>query len=257
LLAVASLLVIASLSMLITRIGTAALALTGISRELAYFQAFSAFSGVGFTTMESEQVVSHPVRRRILLSLMLAGNVGIVTGISSLILTFVQVGTPTEWASRLFLLVGGFAVLFLVAWSKWVDALLSRIIGWGLNRWTDLQIIDYESLLQISDGYAVLEIVVHEHEWLANKTLSDLNLIQEGVVVLGIKRQDDSYVGSPTKDSSVVPGDTLVLYGRRSLLAELSKRGRGAAGAGAHQQAMADQRIRLKEQTLRDAAHNL
>jgi len=55
------LLIILTLSILITRIATVALTLTGLSRDSARFQARSAFLGVGFTTIESESVVRHPV----------------------------------------------------------------------------------------------------------------------------------------------------------------------------------------------------
>ena len=61
-LAVVSLLLIITLSLLMTRIASVALVHTGLSREVARFQARSAFSGVGFTTSEAESVVAHPVR---------------------------------------------------------------------------------------------------------------------------------------------------------------------------------------------------
>ena len=86
--AIISLLVVVALSLLITRIATVALTLTGLSQEVARFQARSAFSGVGFTTKESEQVVHHPVRRRIVLLLILLGNAGVVSVLASLILSF-------------------------------------------------------------------------------------------------------------------------------------------------------------------------
>lgn len=72
-LSIVSLLIVLTLSILVTRIATVALAHTGLSRESAKFQARSAFTGVGFTTNESEKVVNHPIRRRILLLLMLLG----------------------------------------------------------------------------------------------------------------------------------------------------------------------------------------
>ncbi len=76
---IAVILIIATLvlSLTITRIGAVALMLTGISAESARFQARSAFSGVGFTTTEAVAVVNHPVRRRIVMVLMLMGNVGV------------------------------------------------------------------------------------------------------------------------------------------------------------------------------------
>ena len=48
-----SLLVVVAVGLLVVRIGTVALVLTGLSKELAHFQALSAFMGVGFTTSQS------------------------------------------------------------------------------------------------------------------------------------------------------------------------------------------------------------
>jgi hypothetical protein len=72
--ALVSLLVIIALSIIVVRIGSIALELTGVSSEIASFQAQSAFSGVGFTTTESETIVTHPVRRRIIKILILWGT---------------------------------------------------------------------------------------------------------------------------------------------------------------------------------------
>lgn len=78
--AIFSLLTVLNLSFLITRFGSAALALTGVSNELARLQAVSAFTGVGFTTSESERIVNHPARRKILIVLMILGNAGTISG---------------------------------------------------------------------------------------------------------------------------------------------------------------------------------
>ena len=53
-------LIVVILSVLVTRVATIALVHTGLSREAAQFQARSAFTGVGYTTTESERIVKHP-----------------------------------------------------------------------------------------------------------------------------------------------------------------------------------------------------
>ena len=83
--AILSLLVVILISIMITRVATVALTATGLSRETAKFQARSALTGAGFTTTESESVVRHPVRRRIVMWLMLAGSAGIAAVIGSLV----------------------------------------------------------------------------------------------------------------------------------------------------------------------------
>ena len=66
------------------RTGTLALQRTGLSREASSFQAQSAFMGVGFTTKESEAVVNHPLRRRIVRTLMWGGYSGIAVSVSTI-----------------------------------------------------------------------------------------------------------------------------------------------------------------------------
>lgn len=112
-------------SILITRIATIALTHTGLSRESSKFQARSAFTGVGFTTTESEKVVNHPLRRKILQLLMILGNAGIVTGVASLIIGFSGLeGTTDAWI-KIAILVGFVIILWHLASSRWVDRLLS------------------------------------------------------------------------------------------------------------------------------------
>lgn len=91
-----SVILILVVSILITRIATVALTHTGLSKKSSKFQARSAFTGVGFTTNESEKVVNHPVRRKILLILMILGNAGIISGITSLIIGFTDIEDGTD-----------------------------------------------------------------------------------------------------------------------------------------------------------------
>ena len=51
--AIATVFVVVIVSLLVTRVATVALTLTGMSREMVRFQARSALTGVGFTTSEA------------------------------------------------------------------------------------------------------------------------------------------------------------------------------------------------------------
>jgi hypothetical protein len=200
--AVLTVFVVVSLSLLITRIGTVAFALTGMSREAAHFQARSAFFGVGFTTTEAEQVVNHPVRRRIALWLMILGNAGIVTVLASSVLSFTN-STGAQTGERVAMLVGGVLVLLLVARSRWVDRRLSRAIVRALRRWAQLDVRDYVSLLDLAGEYDISELEVEEDDWLADRTLRELHLRDEGVVVLGLQRPGAGYAGAPDGEFEV------------------------------------------------------
>ncbi|ACB51342.1 hypothetical protein cce_1992 [Crocosphaera subtropica ATCC 51142] len=250
--ALASVLITVTVSLIITRIGTQALAMTGLSRPLALFQARSAFTGAGFTTSESEQVVDHPVRRRIIMWLMFLGNVGIVTVISSLVLTFISIGDNQGWVSRFFFLVIGLSTLWVVATNQWVDRIIEQLIAWALHRWTQLQIQDYANLLQLSGDYGVRELKVKKEDWLANQSLKKLNLFSEGVAVLGIYRCDGTYIGVPRGSTSIRPQDTLVIYGRLPDLEELDSRRTGILGEQAHERGVRKQKQVMEVQDKKD-----
>jgi K+/H+ antiporter YhaU regulatory subunit KhtT len=239
--ALLSLLVVLSVSLLIMRVGSMALTMTGLSRESAQFQAQSAFLGVGFTTRESEHVVGHPVRRRIIMVLMLLGNAGIVITVSGLMLVFLNASGPSGWLPRVAGLTAGAAAIWLLFTSKVIDRHLSRLIGAALQRWTDLEVRDYASLLRLVGEYSVIELRVEPGDWLADKTLAELSLRSEGVLVLGIERTDRSYVGAPRGPTSVQPGDLLIIYGKSSLVKELDRRPAGEAGDQAHLDAVGRQ----------------
>ncbi len=129
---VLSLLVALTLSMLITRVAALALMFTGLSREAAKFQARSAFTGVGYTTHESEGIVNHPVRRRIIMLLMLVGNIGVATVVATMMVSF----TSTTGATRdqrtviLFILAAGLVLMWIVFNSRWIERHMNRIIAW-------------------------------------------------------------------------------------------------------------------------------
>jgi len=115
-----SLIIIIPLSIPVNRIATIALIQTGLSKEVAKFQARSALTGVGFTTSESENIVQQPVRRRILFTLMLIGNAGIISVMASLVLTFINIGEGEfSWGYRLLILAGSLAALGLLPGSRW------------------------------------------------------------------------------------------------------------------------------------------
>jgi len=62
--------VVVFISVMIRKVATVALQLTGLDKPTASFQALSALTGTGFTTREAELVISHPMRRKVISTLM-------------------------------------------------------------------------------------------------------------------------------------------------------------------------------------------
>jgi hypothetical protein len=241
------------ISLIITRVATIALTFTGISREVARFQARSALTGAGFTTAESEAMMRHPVRRRILMMLMLAGNAGIVTVIASAVLVFVQPASET-WSNYILVVIVGMAILLPLSLSKRVDKHLSRMIALMLRRWTELESSDAASLIYLGGDYQVSELEVGPEDWLANETLADLRLHDEGVLVLGIQKPGGDYYGAPIASTMIRTNDILLLYGTGEMIYKLDRRRKGLGGKVDHFESVDRQKRVLKEQEESDTS---
>jgi K+/H+ antiporter YhaU regulatory subunit KhtT len=221
--AIVSLLVVVVLSLVVTRVGAVALRLTGMSQDAARFQARSALTGSGFTTSESEQVVSHPVRRRIVGMLMLLGNIGLVAASGTLIVSLVGIKEDSA-PSSLFVLIGGLIALYLIASSKAIDRLMCSIITWALGRYTDIETRDFSTLLHLHGDYQIGEINVLQQDAMAGLTLAQAKLKDQGVLVLGIIDQNNEYEGMPSAHHLIEEGQTLIIYGLPDSVQELDCR---------------------------------
>lgn len=236
-----------------------ALMFTGLSREAARFQARSAFSGVGYTTREAENIVNHPVRRKIVMILMLMGNIGIATVMATVMISFTDTvnRSLSYQLSILAILLVGVIVLFLLFSSRWVERQMNKVIAWALRRFTDLEVRDYQALLQLADGYGVSEMLIESSHWLAGGVLKDMRLSDEGILILGIHRGKDGYKGIPRADDIINVGDNLILYGRLENIHKLDRRKHGSLGDKEHakqvkQQAEHEQTLELEPASEQD-----
>lgn len=247
-LSVLALLIALFVGLLVTRVATAVLVATGMSRQYARFQARSAFTGVGFTTSEAEQVVNHPVRRRVVMTLMLLGNLGIATLVVTLFQTFTNTSSGREGVLRLAGIVFGLMAIWWLSSSQKFDNLIRRVLQRFLDGEKSISLRDYAGLLQLAHDYDIGELSIREGDWLSGKSLARLKLNDEGVIVLGVER-DGGYDGTPRGDYVIETGDILVLYGRNEVLQELDNRRAGMSGELNHIDRVAEQRKRDADAT--------
>lgn len=230
--AIASLLAVVAVSLVVTRVATVILVASGMSRESARFQARSAFTGAGFTTSESEDVTAHPLRRRVVMTLMLLGNAGIVAAASGLILGF-RGGATGDSVVRVLELVAGLMAIVIVSRNARVDRRLTGWIRVGLHRFTDLPEQDTGELLELPEDRVVAELALREGDWLVGRPLAGIERRREGARVLGIHRSGGAYDDDLTAETTAGPGDVLVLYATRAALGELDRRRAGEPQAPA------------------------
>jgi K+/H+ antiporter YhaU regulatory subunit KhtT len=175
------------------------------------------------------------------MTLMLLGNVGVISILASLVLTFVgDEGETLAIVEKIGVLAGAFLLLFLLSKSKWVDRLISRWIDHLLDKYTDIKIRDFAGILHLSGEYEITEMLVEKDHWMGSKKLGKLNLRQEGLNLIGIERSDGTYLGMPDGSTTIYEGDTLILYGRESALKRLNQRRKGRKGAMERRKAIAE-----------------
>ena len=149
--------------------------------------------------------------------------------------------------------VGGVAVLWILANSDYLELWMRRLIKKGLKKWTDLDVHDYSELLKLTGEYTVRELMVSEDSWIAEKPLKECRLREEGILVLGINRSDGSYLGAPLGTSKIYPGDVLIIYGRAESIQQLDQRKANAQGEREHKKARDEQKREEEEQARMDA----
>lgn len=207
-----ALLVIATVAVVVVRIGATALMMTGLSTDIASFQAYSAFFGVGFTTAEAELVVNHPMRRKIIRHLILAGNIGLTGALASTVTAFVAT-TFQEAVLRVGIIAVGLGALLLLSRSHVLCRLVDRTILSAMRRSHSPIVADYALLLRVDAGYAISEVELDTGHWLVGRTLGQSELSTLGVLVLGIRRREGEHIGTPRAQTLLMPGDVLTVYG--------------------------------------------
>jgi len=209
--AVVLLLAIAAGSYLIVRVAAVGLELTGIDRERANFQALSAFTNSGFTTRESEEMVRHPVRRRLISVLMILGHAGMVTTIGTFAASLLE-GSVGKTALTIGIPVVGFALAVRLLRMLGV----TRRVHDALRRWLaaryDFLAPSTEEMLRVNEGFGVRKIRIHADSPLAGRYLRELDLKPRGVQILAVER-GDRFIPTPTGEDRLEGGDLLVVYG--------------------------------------------
>jgi hypothetical protein len=217
---IVALIIITVLSLLVVRISSHALVMTGLSVDTARFQAVSAFFGVGFTTREAELVVNHPVRRRIIRDLIVVGNIGLTSALATVVVSFVAHENKLD---RVLLKLSALVVALFLFWVLWKIRFFRTSVDWVILRSIErigvVKALDYEVLLRAQHGYGVAECVLEPGHPLVGKTLAEVKLRNQGVVVLGIARvglndEPGVYIGAPHGEAMLLAGDVLTVYGR-------------------------------------------
>jgi MFS family permease len=199
-------------SFVIVRIGAFALHLTGMDPGVASFQALSAFSGTGFTTRESERVVSHRSRRRIITILIILGNAGLVTIVATLVASFTQVTGYSWFFIRLAMIVVGIFLLYrIIIRSKAANSLLERLRNPLMKRIT-IEAPPYEEILHIGGKWSVNLVIIRKDSRHIGASMAEVVATVDNVDILGIDRIG-GFISRPRTHEKIEIGDRILIYG--------------------------------------------
>ena len=189
---------------------------TGLPEEKARFQVMSLLTGCGFTTRESEIIISSRGRRRLARVTMLFGYVFNITIVTAFINIFLSLKvTQVEHVFQGIFLPMAVVVLVFTALRMpgvraWLDNLLARLAGKVLRQGQEnaVLLIDYigqDSIAQV--------MVRHVPEYLQDVTLAESGLrAKENLLVMLVERGGKN-PAPPTAVTIFRDGDKLTVFG--------------------------------------------
>lgn len=201
---------------IIIEIFTVIFMLTGMSNTRAKFQVISLLTNCGFTTTESEIVVSSRKRRKIAITIMLFGiifNVTVVSLLVNAVLSFSKNNQFNIFQAILnllgflaFILIIKKVPFFRVAFDNVVKRIATKVIF--SNKANPMLILDN------FNGFVIVQIkIIDIPEKLNNKTLVESGISKDyGIKVLNIKR-DNKTKGNVSKSEVIMKDDRLIVYG--------------------------------------------
>ena len=206
--------------------------LTGLTEEKARFQVISLLTNSGFTTRESEAVVSSKIRRRLARATMLFGYAFTVTIVSTTVNFFMTLG-KSELNALLYLipvllaLMTGFHLLrrsavFKTKFDNWIERIGNRLIfGQDANA-----VVLVEEYGEMVVAHIYLRTVP---ALLENTTLAQSGLMSRyNIMVLMVKTRTDE--ARQARAATILKKDDIIMVlGRRKAIREVFEKGASAA----------------------------
>ncbi len=196
--------------------------LTGLPAEKARFQVISLLTGTGFTTRESEFILSSRRRRQLARVTMLFGYVFNLTIVSAFVNVFLSM--KLIQFSHEFL---GFLIPLATAALIFICMRVPKIHAWGdnlLRRMADKVLDQQETFNAIllvdnigSDSIAQITLR-HIPEEYQGKSLAETRLRPEtGILVMLVERKGDKPLPAQA-DTVFEPGDKLTVFGNYKII---------------------------------------
>ena len=198
--------------------------LTGLTEEKARFQVISLLTNSGFTTQESEAVVSSKIRRRLARATMLFGYAFTVTIVSTTVNFFMTLGEG-ELHTLLIVLPILLVVIILfhilrrstflkTKFDAWIESIGSRIM-FGKNANPVVRVEDYGHM-------AVAHILLHQVPAMLKDTpLSQSGLMSRYNIMVMMVKNKKQQARQANAHTILHPGDIVMVLGDRKSIREV------------------------------------
>ena len=205
------------LYLVITELFTFFFRFTGLPADKARFQVISLLTGTGFTTRESEIILSSRRRRRLARVTMLFGYVFNITIVSTFINVFISVkdANITQQIFGLLIPLGLVALVFVLMRAPgvraWTDNLMRRLVDRFIYKHETFNaVLLIENISSESIAQVTLRHIPEEYQ---GKMLAETRLRAEtGIMVMLVERAGKEPV--PAQASTVFEaGDKLTVFG--------------------------------------------
>ncbi len=213
---------IVAIYLFIIEIFTVIFRITGLSYETANYQAISLLTTCGFTTSESEIVLTTKHRRQVAKWAMLFGymfSVILATSIINIIISATRSQNEESMYSLFFII---FVPLFFIVMFKLkslrrvVDNLIKKVVE---TIFMKKVLINPFYVLEMYGKEAICELLVtHVPNEIAGKTIFESGVRNKyGISYISINRKNENRVIDPFSDI-IIRNDKVVIYGKPSVI---------------------------------------
>jgi K+/H+ antiporter YhaU regulatory subunit KhtT len=210
------------ISILIVKIASIMLNLTGLDPKTAFFQALSAFTGTGFTTKDSETVLENELRRKIIMTLMILGNAGLISIITTLVLSLKGRGVTPALINIVIILIAILAIITIFS-NKNIRVKFTKSLQENLAKTQTFTKRPVMEVLRLAAGYGIAEITLNENCEDVEKTISKSSFREQDILILAIER-GRRVIPTPHATETLALNDTIICYGKLDNIARIGKK---------------------------------
>lgn len=190
--------------------------MTGLSHTRSIFQVISLLTNSGFTTNESEVIVTSRKRRKIAITIMLFGNIFNVLVLSVIVNAVIRIyqAPSFEFIQAIVAVATFFALFIIYKKMPFIKVRFDGLIKKMANKWMYGKNSNPLLVLDNFHDFCIVEIkMVKVPLMLQDKTIFESSLSKDyGIRVLFIKR-GDKYIGYIEDGERVLLMDRIIVFG--------------------------------------------